>query len=281
MAVTLPPAFQHLAQHGLMATLAAVLRAGVAIRGVPQWPAPALFTAVIVIDFIIAALVGPPSVTQSPNVRAALYAEPKNDSSMAAGWLPAYAQATPRPGSQIEALGRIELAAPTVTPEPVITATPIPQISTAWQSTLPLEPAWNGAGECGSQFVVAPTGGGTLAWPGDNRYLSGRNYYPAWHPGIDIAAQLGDPLYAADSGVVVYSGWNTQGYGNMLIVDHGNGWHTLYAHLSQINVSCNDPVWQGQVIGLAGSTGNSTGPHLHFEVRSPNGRVNPWTVLSP
>jgi murein DD-endopeptidase MepM/ murein hydrolase activator NlpD len=96
---------------------------------------------------------------------------------------------------------------------------------------------------------------------------------------IDIAAGMGDPIYAADSGVVVYAGWISGGYGNMVMIDHGNGYQTLYAHLSAIRVSCGASVRQGQVIGLAGSTGRSTGPHLHFEVRYMGGFVNPWYVL--
>jgi len=63
------------------------------------------------------------------------------------------------------------------------------------------------------------------------------------------------------------------------MIDHGNGYQTLYAHLSQVNVHCGQSVFQGQLIGLGGSTGHSTGPHLHFEVRYKGGFINPWTVL--
>ncbi len=121
-------------------------------------------------------------------------------------------------------------------------------------------------------------GGGFFIWPADNHYLSGNDYWSG-HLAIDIAAGTGMPLYAADSGVVVYAGWMNGGYGYMVMIDHRNGYHTLYAHMSSINVTCGDSVWQGQVIGLAGSTGNSTGPHLHFEVRYLGGFLNPWTVL--
>ena len=100
------------------------------------------------------------------------------------------------------------------------------------------------------------------------------------HPGIDIAAGLGAPIYASDTGVVVFAGWSTRGYGNLVIIDHGNGWQTAYAHLSQINVACGGAIYQGQVLGAAGSTGNSTGSHLHFEMRSDvYGRVNPHLYL--
>jgi hypothetical protein len=121
-------------------------------------------------------------------------------------------------------------------------------------------------------------GSGWFIWPTDNHYLSGNDYWSG-HLAIDIAAATGAPVYAADSGVVVFSGWNGSGYGNVIMIDHLNGYHTLYAHLSSISVSCGSAVFQGSVIGYAGSTGNSTGPHLHFEVRYLGGFINPWTVL--
>jgi murein DD-endopeptidase MepM/ murein hydrolase activator NlpD len=87
-------------------------------------------------------------------------------------------------------------------------------------------------------------------------------------------------VYAADSGVVTMAqGGYNYGYGNVIQIDHGNGYSTLYAHLSQINVSVCQSVYAGQLIGLAGSTGNSTGAHLHFEVRENGGFINPWYVL--
>lgn len=121
-------------------------------------------------------------------------------------------------------------------------------------------------------------GSGSFVWPTANHFLSGNDYFSG-HLGIDIAAATGAPVYAADSGVVVYAGPIGGGYGNMIMIDHGNGYHTLYAHLSSINVRCGQSVLQGNLIGLAGSTGNSTGPHLHFEVRYMGGFINPWYVL--
>jgi murein DD-endopeptidase MepM/ murein hydrolase activator NlpD len=167
---------------------------------------------------------------------------------------------------------------PSPTPEPVLTATPIPMPYSFWQSTIPWEGGWTGASECYG-MVYAPLGTGSFVWPTDGHYLVGKNYSWSWHPGLDLAGPLGEPIYAADSGVVVYAGWNTYGYGNMVILDHGNGWHTLYAHFSEIDVTCGQAIVQGQVIGRAGSTGNSTGPHLHFEMRGPNGRISPWNYL--
>lgn len=95
--------------------------------------------------------------------------------------------------------------------------------------------------------------------------MSGTDYLPqANHPAIDIAAGLGTAVYAVDGGVVVYSGWNDWGYGNLLIIDHGNGWQSIYGHLSQLNVGCGEGVKQGQMVALAGSTGNSTRPAHPF-----------------
>jgi murein DD-endopeptidase MepM/ murein hydrolase activator NlpD len=123
-----------------------------------------------------------------------------------------------------------------------------------------------------------PIGTGGFIWPADNHYLSGYDF-SSTHLGIDIAAGLGANVYASDSGVIVVAGWSNGGYGNVIMIDHGNGYQTVYAHLSQINVALCQGVRQGQVIGLAGSTGNSTGSHLHFEVRLNGGYVNPWSVL--
>jgi murein DD-endopeptidase MepM/ murein hydrolase activator NlpD len=135
------------------------------------------------------------------------------------------------------------------------------------------------AGVKGSSCGGGSVGSGAFVWPSDNHYLSGNDYYSG-HLGIDIAAGEGAAIYAADSGVVTMaaSGWN-YGYGNVIMIDHGNGYVTLYAHLSQINVTSCQSVFAHQLIGLAGATGNAFGPHLHFEVRLNGGFVNPWYVL--
>ena len=138
-----------------------------------------------------------------------------------------------------------------------------------------------GSGACGPVSGGA-VGFGNFIWPTNHHYLSGFDFSPETnHYGIDIDGDLGDPVYAADSGVVVYAGWNDWGYGNMLLIDHGNDWQTLYGHLSQINVVCGESVGQGSVIGLIGSTGNSSGPHLHFEMHHGSTKVNPWNFLPP
>jgi len=137
-----------------------------------------------------------------------------------------------------------------------------------------------GPGSCGEVYEGA-VGTGTFIWPTTLHYLSGYDYSPAInHYGIDIAGKLGYPVYAVDNGVVVYAGWNDWGYGNVVVIDHGNGWQSLYAHLSQIYVQCGQSVYQGDMIGAIGSTGNSTGPHLHFELlHEKYGKVNPWNFL--
>lgn len=125
-------------------------------------------------------------------------------------------------------------------------------------------------------------GFGAFIWPSNKNYLSGFDYRPDTnHWGLDIAGNTGEGVYSTDAGVVVYAGWNNYGYGNMIMVDHGNNFQSLYAHLSAINVGCGQSVGQGDVIGAIGSTGRSSGAHLHFEIRAISSFVNPWDVLPP
>ena len=138
-----------------------------------------------------------------------------------------------------------------------------------------------GPGVC-SGISVVQVGYGTFIYPTVEHWLSGTPFTPSIrHNGVDFAGAQGNAVYAADAGTVVYSGWNTWGYGNLIIIDHGNGWQTLYAHLSQINVGCGAAVGQGDIIGLVGMTGGtSTGPHLHFEMMNETyGYVNPLDWL--
>jgi len=139
-----------------------------------------------------------------------------------------------------------------------------------------------GDGSCGAVEGGA-VGFGTFVWPSENHYLSGYDWSPETnHRGIDIAGQEGMGIYAADAGVIVYAGWNDYGYGNMIMIDHGTGFQTLYAHLSALYVGCGQSVGRGQAIGAFGSTGRSSGPHLHFEIMtSIYGKVNPWDFLPP
>jgi murein DD-endopeptidase MepM/ murein hydrolase activator NlpD len=136
-----------------------------------------------------------------------------------------------------------------------------------------------GPGACEGNYEGA-YGSGAFAWPTASHVLSGNDYWSG-HLGIDIAGYLGDGIFAADSGVVVFAGWANGGYGNMVMIDHGNGYQTLYAHMSVVTASCGQSVYTGTYIGAIGSTGNSTGPHLHFEVRYMGGFISPWYVLPP
>ena len=137
-----------------------------------------------------------------------------------------------------------------------------------------------GPGACAG-VVDGLIGGGIFLWPAPERFISGYDYSPeTGHYAIDIGGQINNGVFATDSGVIVYAGWNDFGYGNVVVMDHGNGWQTLYAHLNSISVTCGQSVSQGQVIGLLGSTGRSSGAHLHFEMRSDlYGRVNPKDFL--
>lgn len=108
--------------------------------------------------------------------------------------------------------------------------------------------------------------------------FGGRTY--EFHPGMDINGERGDIVVAPANGTVVKAGW-TGGYGNMVELDHGNGLTTRYGHLSKIEVEIGDSIQRGQLMGLIGSTGRSTGPHLHFELRLNDKAVNPRFLLPP
>lgn len=137
-----------------------------------------------------------------------------------------------------------------------------------------------GAGAC-DPVSGGAVGYGAFVYPSNNRYLSGFDYsLETNHSGIDLAGNEGEAVYASDAGVIVYAGWNDYGYGNMIMIDHGNGFQTLYAHLSALNVGCGQSVGQGEVIGAIGNTGRSSGAHLHFEIMAGT-KVNPWSYLPP
>ncbi len=138
-----------------------------------------------------------------------------------------------------------------------------------------------GQGAC-EPVTGGAIGYGTFVYPTNKHYLSGFDYNEKTnHRGIDLAGSEGEGVYAADAGVVVYSGWNNYGYGNMIMIDHGNGFQSLYAHLSAIYRGCGQSVGQGETIGAIGSTGRSSGPHLHFEIMTATWKVNPWDYLPP
>ena len=136
-----------------------------------------------------------------------------------------------------------------------------------------------GSGYCGEIYQEA-IGIDTFVWPTVLTYLSGYDFNPNIHPSLDIAGAEGNSVYATDSGVVVFSGWSEFGYGYLIVLDHGNGWQSAFAHLSAVGVTCGQSVAQDTVIGAVGNTGKSSGPHLHFELRSDlYGKVNPWNFL--
>ncbi len=137
---------------------------------------------------------------------------------------------------------------------------------------------WTNAGQCVG-VTVKPLGTGKFIWPSNVHWISG-NPYTWWHQGIDLAGNSGDPVYASDAGTVIWAGPNSWGYGNMVMLDHGNGWQTLYSHMSQVYVRCGQQILQGAQIGTVGSTGNSTGPHLHFETRLNGTLPNPLERLA-
>lgn len=118
--------------------------------------------------------------------------------------------------------------------------------------------------------VVSGVGSGNWVWPTTTRNVTCGYLCYSGHYAIDISAYVGQPVYAADSGVIVSAGYSS-GYGYNILINHKNGYYTRYAHLSSLNVSSGQTVEAGQTIGLAGNTGNSTGPHLHFEIRTNTG----------
>jgi len=132
----------------------------------------------------------------------------------------------------------------------------------------------NASNVCGGGPVASG-----LGWPADAHSLSGNGYSPS-HLGIDITAPEGSNVYAAGAGIVTMAqgGWN-YGYGNVIQIDHGNGYVTVYAHLSSINVGVCQAVGQGALIGYSGNTGNSFGAHLHFEIRVGGKNINPYDMV--
>jgi hypothetical protein len=124
---------------------------------------------------------------------------------------------------------------------------------------------------------IVYAGIGRFVWPTDSWRLT--QYYWWAHRAIDVGVATGHPVYASDGGTVIYAGWSTVGYGNHIVLDHGNGFQTLYAHLSAIYVGSGQFVGQGTVIGASGNTGNSSGPHLHFEIRYGGSLLNPLDYL--
>ena len=138
---------------------------------------------------------------------------------------------------------------------------------TAYQGTIPAN---------------AKQGTGIFVWPASGRLTDRfgfRTYSGRWHNGLDISSSSGTAIYATDSGFVTFAGWQKTGYGNIVIIDHRNGFVSYYAHLSTYTVSAGQSVSKGTLIATMGSTGNSTGSHLHFELRYKGVRKNPEMYL--
>ncbi|MCB0102662.1 MAG: peptidoglycan DD-metalloendopeptidase family protein [Anaerolineales bacterium] len=177
---------------------------------------------------------------------------------------------------------QIDLTDPKVEPGTVIFIPGGSRELRNWAADLPTNERGANTGTGGSNAANTCGGGpvaGGFGWPADDHTLSGNAYGPG-HLGIDISAPEGVNVYASGAGVVTMAagGWN-YGYGNVVQIDHGNGYVTVYAHLSSIFVSQCQTVGQGTVIGLAGNTGNSFGSHLHFEIRIGGANVNPYTIV--
>ncbi len=171
-----------------------------------------------------------------------------------------------------------------VTPTPPSTAQPQPGPTSPPPSPGPtlartVVTDLSGPSPAVASSVTLPTAQGKpLAWPIHGVLTT---YFSATHPAIDLATRRDTPVLAAQAGVVFFASWSPYGYGNFVQLDHNDGRHTHYAHLNSIVVGPGQTVTQGQLLGYEGSTGNSTGPHLHFELVIDGRYVNPLLYLPP
>jgi murein DD-endopeptidase MepM/ murein hydrolase activator NlpD len=134
-------------------------------------------------------------------------------------------------------------------------------------------------GSCREVYTGTGGSGSYINPLGETPYRVTNGFNP-WHPGVDLAADWGTPIYAAETGVVVFAGWHRDGYGELIILDHGEGWTTYYAHLAKRFVGCGDQVSKGQYIAQMGMSGNATGVHVHFEMRENDVPQNPYQFIS-
>jgi len=146
------------------------------------------------------------------------------------------------------------------------------------QTAVASRPAQSGLNVIGNLIKSSPTKSvaGKMLWPTVSHNIS--QYYSWRHTAVDLPNKLGSPVFAADSGTVIYAGWST-GYGYNVVIDHGGGIKTRYGHSSKLLVSVGDEVEKGQTIMLVGSTGWSTGPHVHFEVMVNGAKYNPLNYI--
>ncbi len=178
---------------------------------------------------------------------------------------------------------KIDLTHPTIEPGTLVMVPGGSRALRDWTQDLQTAARSNSGSTGTSDFGSNACGGGPVAsgfgWPADDHSISGNGYGPG-HLGIDISAPEGASVYAAGDGIVTMAqGGYNYGYGNVVQIDHGGGYVTVYAHLSQINVSVCQPVGRGALIGLSGSTGNAFGAHLHFEIRVGGSNINPLDIV--
>lgn len=135
-------------------------------------------------------------------------------------------------------------------------------------------------GYCESVGVHSGSGwNDSLSWPIDNHEVHDNRHFRIGHTGIDLDAEIETDVYPSESGRVVFSGWSTWGFGNLVVLSHGHGWHTFYAHLDSVSMGCGAWVDGQDVIGQTGRTGAATWPHLHFEVRNMDTSHDPTLFL--
>lgn len=148
----------------------------------------------------------------------------------------------------------------------------------AWKEPGPLIVSSQGQNEASFYTgALSSAGTGRIIWPVSPAVIT--QYYWVGHPAIDLDTYRGQPIWASDSGTVIYAGWDDSGYGYLIVIDHGNGYWTYYAHNSELLVQAGESVLQGQTIALAGSTGNATGDHLDFRIRQGTVFLNPLEFL--
>lgn len=136
-----------------------------------------------------------------------------------------------------------------------------------------------GSGACDTSYIVEVIGTQNYVSPLNDLSIRGE-VLSSWHSGLDLAVEIGQQVLAADHGVVVFSGWSNLGYGNMLMIDHGNGDFSLYSGLSSLSAACGHTVRQGDPIAEAGATGHPAGPFLHFEIRRGTDFLDPLALIS-
>ena len=172
-------------------------------------------------------------------------------------------------GSQV----RLAQSAPLPLPRPLLGLNPVGSGGASWPEQPDFGPARPFRGPTASTYI----------WPADGVFTSGYGWrWGRMHKGIDLASSVGTPIRAVQDGRVSFAGWDDGGYGYLVKLTHADGTVTLYAHNSRILVQEGEVVRQGQNISLMGSTGRSTGPHLHFEIRPAGGSaVNPLQFLPP